>query len=60
MLRHEYHVEQNTDGSQSKLDRITGDTRPVRLEGSINDKLKNGQNSTCKIEKDLANAPADR
>ena len=59
MLRHKYHIEQNADVSQSKLDRIARDARPVRLKRSVKDKLQNGHDSTCKIEKDLADAPAD-
>ena len=59
MLHHENNIEEYRHISQSKLNGISQDAGPIALQTRIDDQLRNGQKTTCKIQQYLPDAPTD-
>lgn len=58
MLQHKDDVEDETDIGQTEFDRIARQTRPVCLQGTVDDQLKKAQKSSREVKKLLPDAPA--
>lgn len=59
MLGDEDDVERDADKAEAKLDGVARDARPIARDVSVQDELRNAEDSSSKIQKDVANAPAD-
>ena len=59
MLHHENNIEEYRHIPQSELDRIPKNAGPIALQTRVDDQLRNGQNTTCKIQQYLPDAPTD-
>lgn len=59
VLSDEDDIERDTDKAKAKLDGVTRYARPVARDVGIEDELRSAQDSSSKIQEDVANAPAD-
>lgn len=60
MLKDEKYIETNWEQAKSKLRRVTEKRFPITVVVSIQKHLQNTEYATDNVQKDTANAPADR
>lgn len=58
MLQHKHRINDKTDITQRKLDRVARQAAPIVLQARVDQQLRDGQDAADEVEQDLLDGPA--